>query len=58
MSEIISRAGVGAVVSACMRVRSMSIGKNEWPKDWIKRQDRWIDMDMLVPSQADVSNFA
>jgi hypothetical protein len=44
--ELISRAGVGVVLSACMRVRSMSIGKNEWPKDWIKRQDRWMDMDM------------
>ena len=23
----------------------MSIGKNQWPRDWIKRQNRWKDMD-------------
>ena len=28
-------------------VRGMSIGKNQWPRDWIKRQDRWKDMDRL-----------
>mmetsp|Transcript_96428 Transcript_96428/g.155585 ORF Transcript_96428/g.155585 Transcript_96428/m.155585 type:complete len:107 (+) Transcript_96428:70-390(+) len=22
-----------------------TIGKDEWPRDWISRQDRWSDMD-------------
>ena len=25
--------------------RWMSIGKNEWPRDWIRREERWHDMD-------------
>ena len=40
----------GATCACCpfMRadaVRGMSIGKNQWPRDWITRQDRWKDMD-------------
>ena len=41
----------GSTHSRCIclptAVRGMSIGKNQWPRDWIKRQDRWKDMDRL-----------
>mmetsp|Transcript_63136 Transcript_63136/g.102110 ORF Transcript_63136/g.102110 Transcript_63136/m.102110 type:complete len:155 (+) Transcript_63136:2-466(+) len=40
----IARAGVETLRAGHV-LRRLSIGKNEWPREWIARQDRWIDMD-------------
>ena len=37
--------GGGFSSSSSAQQRWLSIGKNEWPRDWIRREERWIDMD-------------